>query len=105
MRSRALIKLLSGETGVPDDSDPWRIVWRNAQEQLHRDFGPAVVLADGTQEWWRNGQRHREDGPAIVWPDGSQHWYRNDKLHREDGPAIVDADGTEERWVEGKYIR
>ncbi len=69
--------------------------------ELHRENGPAVIMANGTRVWCRNGERHREDGPAIVRADGTQIWYRDGQLHREDGPAIVWADGSEEYWERG----
>ena len=34
--------------------------------------GPAVERANGTREWWVNGERHRFDGPAIECPDLSE---------------------------------
>jgi hypothetical protein len=43
----------------------------------HREDGPAIVYPDGTQLWYRNGQRHRDDGPSEVFPDGKQFWYQN----------------------------
>jgi len=44
---------------------------------------------DGNKYWYnKEGKYHREDGPAIEWADGSNAWYINNKLHREDGPAI-----------------
>ena len=105
MRTLALVKLLSAETGVPDYSDPRCTVWRNAENRVHRDFGPAIAHSDGSRCWFRNGLLHREDGPAIVWPDGTQKWYRNGLLHREDGPAVVQADGTRKWLVNGELIR
>jgi hypothetical protein len=42
--------------------------------RLHRVDGPAIVWADGTQEWWVEGQLHRVDGPAIIYADGDQVW-------------------------------
>ena len=105
MRSRDLIKLLSAETGIPDRSNPERVIWKNARGQLHRDFGPACVCSDGTQAWWKNGKQHRDDGPAVVRPNGAQAWYRNGLLHRDDGPAFVGADGTEEWYRNGERIR
>lgn len=105
MRSRDLIKLLSGETGVPDRSDSAITFWRNAQGQLHRDFGPAVVWNNGTQSWYRNGQLHRDGGPAISYANGKQVWYRNGQLHREDGPAVIKANGLEEWYRNGERIR
>jgi hypothetical protein len=52
--------------------------------------------------WWLNGKRHREDGPAVIWADGTQAWRLNDKLHRTDGPAVILADGTQVWWLNGK---
>ena len=46
-----------------------------------------------------NGKCHREDGPAIIEADGSQIWYLNGKCHRLDGPAVIQADGTQEWWL------
>ena len=104
MKSRDLIKLLSAETGIPDYSDPARVVWRNSKGQIHRDFGPATDEA-GTRRWYRNGIMHREDGPAYTGDDGEQAWYLNGEIHREDGPAVVRPDGKQEWWKNGKRHR
>jgi hypothetical protein len=57
--------------------------WLNGQEQLHRENDlPAVVNADGTREWWVNGERHRDD---LL-------------------PAIINTDGTSELWEKGELI-
>jgi len=48
--------------------------------------GPAVILADGQMEWYRNGQLHREDGPAVIFADGTVKWLRHGKEHRDDAP-------------------
>ena len=35
-----------------------------------------IELADGTREWYLNGQLHRgEDGPAIEYANGSREWW------------------------------
>ena len=47
----------------------------------HRDDGPAVIDACGTEEWCRNGKYHREDGPAVIYPDGRKGWYLNGKKY------------------------
>ena len=67
---------------------PDRIEWRNHNDKLHREDGPAVEYANGTKQWWFNGKRHREDGPAVEYTDGTKQWWFNGKLHREDGPAV-----------------
>jgi hypothetical protein len=30
-----------------------------------------------------NGERHRKDGPAVILPDGTQYWYRDGVLCRD----------------------
>ncbi len=49
--------------------------YRNSQDELHRQHGPAVEWVDGTRRWWLNGQRHRIDGPAIECESGHREWY------------------------------
>ena len=53
-------------------------------------------------EWRHNGKLHREDGPAIELASGSEVWYLNGQLHREDGPAIEGADGYNSWRLKGK---
>ena len=73
--------------------------------QLHREDGPAVEFAGVKKQWYLNGQLHREDGPAIECADGTKAWYLNDKLHREDGPAVIwSDDGHQEWWLNGKKM-
>ena len=62
------------------------------------------VITKFGSKWWydSDGKLHREDGPAIEWAYGSNAWYKHDKLHREDGPAI-EADQHKEYWLEGMY--
>jgi hypothetical protein len=73
------------------------IEWKDENNWLHRDDGPALIKVDGTQEWYQHGELHREDGPAIVELDGWQSWYQHNKLHRDDGPAMVMNSG-EQYW-------
>ena len=70
----------------------------------HREDGPAIEWADGSKEWWFNGELHREDGPAYEDADGSREWYLNDERHREDGPAIEWGDGTKAWYLNGKKL-
>jgi len=51
------------------------------------------------------GKLHRDDGPAIIRADGSEEWYQHDKLHRDDGPAIIRADGSGEWYQHGVKIK
>jgi hypothetical protein len=61
------------------------------------------INADGTKQWYLNGQYHRTDGPAIEYASGSKEWYLNDRLHRTDGPAIERADGSKEWFLNNRY--
>jgi len=35
---------------------------------------------DGYKEWYRDGLRHREDGPAVECADGTEQWWLNGEL-------------------------
>ena len=62
--------------------------YRDAKNRiLHREDGPALITAGGSQKWFIDGKPHRVGAPAIIWFDGDQDWYLNGKLHRLDGPA------------------
>lgn len=58
-------------------------------QNYHREDGPAIINDDGTQEYYRFGQRHRTDGPALIFPNGTEIWIRNNLRFREDGPAVI----------------
>jgi hypothetical protein len=73
--------------------------WADANDEFHRDDGPAEIRPDGTQKWYQHGQLHRDDGPAVIWSDGSQEWYQHGEYHRDDGPAIIYANGTQ-KWYQ-----
>ncbi len=81
------------------------IEWRNEYGELHRDDGPAVIWADGTQFWYQHGRLHRDDGPAVIWVDGTQFWYQHDQLHREDGPTVIGLTGTQFWYQHGELHR
>ena len=83
-----------------DGSEEWHL-----KGKLHRTDGPAVIEANGTKEWHLNGELHRSDGPAVIRADGTEFWYKNDKLHRSDGPAVVWASGTEEWYQNGELVK
>jgi hypothetical protein len=100
------------------------ITYRNENNELHREDGPAVEYRNGDKCWWLNGKLHREDGPAIQCASGRKEWYLNGKLHRiggpaiewnrdagwfingklhhENGPAIIHSNGDKEYWLNGK---
>ena len=87
------------------------VIWANGSQEwfengkCHRTDGlPAVIYADGGQAWYHNGWRHRTDAPAEIHADGTQHWYRNGRHHRTDGPAVIYADGTQHWYINGRGI-
>ena len=63
---------------------PEGIRYRNSDDQLHREDGPAVELPEGTRFWYLNDQLHREDGPATEWSDGTREWYLDGKRLSKD---------------------
>ncbi len=76
--------------------------------QFHRDNDlPAVIWANGTQQWWQHGQRHRDnDLPAIIYANGMQQWYHHGQHHRDnDLPATTHVNGSQEWWQHGVFIR
>ena len=68
---------------------------------------PAVVCADGSCFWYKDGKLHREgDEPAVMWANGSCWWFKNDELHREgDKPAVIYANGSCWWYKDGKCHR
>jgi len=85
---------------VADSED--NIIAYYEQGRLHRDGGPAVIVPDGSEEWYEDGWLHRTDGgPAVTTGDGSCYWYQLGQLHRVGGPAVVRSDGTKEWYQRG----
>ena len=72
--------------------------------KLHRDDGPAIILANGTEKWYQNGKQHRDGGPAEIWANGctTQRWFQNGQLHRDDGPAVINKYGEKFWYLDGK---
>ncbi len=64
---------------------------------------PAIISANGSQFWYKNGLQHRDgDSPAVILNDGSQLWYKNGKKHRDnDLPAEIWDGGTQEWYKNG----
>jgi hypothetical protein len=94
MSEDAVFELLT--LGCRVDSDG-SLCYYNAQGQLHRVHGPAVIYPGGDREWLQNGRMHRLDGPAAEYTDGYRAWYKNGQRHRLDGPAI-EHDGRARVW-------
>lgn len=79
---------------LDDGSERWEL-----DDKLHREDGPALILPDGTQTWYRHGKIHRGDGgPAISKPHGTKEWWQDGQRHREDGPAVDTGDPATSRW-------
>ena len=101
----SLFALQPGSIGpfvTPNGAQEWYLVGtENTSKQLHREDGPAIIYPDGTEVWYRNGQRHREDGPEVVTASGIQEWWQWGLKHRVEGPAVVKPDGTVEYWYLG----
>ena len=74
MTEAALFELLSLECRVDEHGN---VRYYNAQGQLHRVYGPAIVSANGFCAWWQNGLLHRVDGPAVIYSDGHCAWHIN----------------------------
>jgi hypothetical protein len=49
-------------------------LYRNENNNLHRDNGPAVVTRNLIQYAMR-GRLHRKDGPAVITPNGTKQYY------------------------------
>lgn len=77
--------------------------WYEKPGLLHRGQDqPAVVASDGVREWRFDGVLHRDAGPAILLDDGAALFYRNGRLHRDgDEPAVSRPDGRTEWWEDG----
>ncbi len=76
--------------------------------KCHRDNDlPAIVYADRTQMWCKDGEYHRDNNlPAVIYANGIQKWYRHGKLHRDnDLPAIIHASGIQKWYQHGKLHR
>jgi hypothetical protein len=79
--------------------------YRDENDQLHREDGPAYEHADGHKLWYWHGKFHRQDGPAIEDADGHKAWYWHGKCHREDGPAVEYANGDKIWYWHGELHR
>jgi hypothetical protein len=58
----------------------WKIEYRNKNNILHREDGPAREYSFGHKVWYKNGKLHREDGPAIEFINRYKSYYFNAKF-------------------------
>ena len=98
---RDKLALVSTAIARPNGS----VEWRDEQGRLHREDGPALIHANGSEKWYLNGVRHRDDGPACVYVNGTEKWYRHGRRHRDDGPAASYPDGRRIWFVDGVKVR
>ena len=110
--------------------DNGTMTWHNEKGELHRVNGPAVVITDGSEIWYKEGERHRGGGlpsgefangtkewvvegkrhragdlPAIARRNGTMFWYKHGLRHRVGGPATIWEDGSLEWWEYGRRHR
>ena len=52
-----------------------RTEWRNLDDELHRENGPAMEYVNGDKYYWKDGLLHRLDGPAQEAASGSYKAY------------------------------
>ena len=60
--------------------------WRNSKGQLHREGDkPAYIHRNGYKEYRINGKLHRESGPAVILLDGTvQYWLEGEHLTKSE---------------------
>lgn len=56
---------------------------KNGPAYVHRKNGPAIECINGDKYWLQFGKRHREDGPAVMLADGTEEYWLND-IHYPD---------------------
>lgn len=66
-----------------------------ADDVLHCETGPAVHGCDGTVAYYCRGVLHRDDGPAIVWANGDQEFWRDGKQILQMESELVGASAGE----------
>lgn len=105
MQTDPLPQITPGDYTVEKDKN--KIVYK-LFGRSHRDNDlPAVIHADGSRFWFKNGMLHRDnDLPAAIHANGTHCWYVDGKLHRDDYlPAVIHASGGHYWYRNGKFIR
>lgn len=51
---------------------------RDEKDPVTGLYLPAIEYSNGDKCWYKDGKRHRTDGPAIVWANGHEEWWVND---------------------------
>jgi len=78
---------------VKELTDGTRVeTWCDAAGQAHREGAAAIVktFPNGTREelWFQHGKLHREDGPAVMHADGSQEYWINGECKIEQKTVV-----------------
>ena len=124
--------IMTREGDKPSKYSYGEVTYTNSKGQIHRENGPAIIMADGTEKWFFNNKLHRDgdkpaiynkdmtivkyykngdchrdgDMPAIFDKDGSTYYYKNGKLHRDgDNPAIIGGNGTQSYYKDNQLHR
>ena len=82
-RCKTLCQASLDELGSPPTkaNDRGDMFWYTREGFLHRSCDkPAVIEADGTQEWW--SAKKNAEKPAIVYADGTKGWWINGRRVR-----------------------
>lgn len=73
-------------------------------EEMKRDFTKEETTY--STRWLFRGLFHREnDLPAILLANGTKMWYKNGKIHRKGNYAIEHLSGSKEWWLNGEPYR
>ncbi len=72
------------------------VEFRNENNQLHNEDGPALILSSGSKFWFINNKRHRIDGPAVEYYNGAKSYYYQDEL------IVVKTDEEFQRFIKLK---
>lgn len=71
------------------------------RDQRHRDGDlPAAEMKNGDRSWWFEGKLHREGNPAIVYADGREEWWTHGRKLTESEIEDQKASILRKAWAE-----
>ncbi len=66
------------------------IIYKNKNNELHRETGPSIIFADGTCCYYKNDQSHRTNGPSTILRNGALEYSQKNQLYRHKNlPQII----------------